>query len=151
MPSARLNLQGASRMPVLIRTASYALLLTFFSAASGLACTSTWNDGNSNWSSAANWIGGVPTSASDTCINNGSTVTLDVTGNTGTLTVASGNVLNMGSSVLNVNGTAISNAGTITNNDGVLQLGSGATLSGGGTLNVIAGGWVQQASGGLKL
>ena len=140
------------RLPGLTKLAFNLFLTACLGVASAFACTSTWTDGNGTWSVSANWLGGVPTSSSDTCINNGSTVTLDTTGNTGTLSVGTGNALNMGSNTLNVSGATIANSGGISTSDGILQFGAGTTtLSGGGTLSISNGAWVQQASGGLAL
>jgi len=149
--SARLGGRAAMRMPALIRFAFNLFLVGCFGVASALACTTTWTDGNSNWNNAANWDNGVPTSSSDACINNGSTVALDVTGNTGTLTLGGANTLNMGANQLNVFGASISNSGTLSTSDGILNVANNVVLSGAGTFSMSNGAWVQQNSGGLTL
>jgi len=128
-----------------------------------LSSPTTWTDGNGNWSVAGNWSGGVPTSSTNTCITDGtSTVTLDVSGSTADLQLASGNILNFDpGTILSVFGTQIINAGQININSGggqnaVLELENNVTLSGAGTLtlaNTGGGGTaiIYQAAGGLTL
>src|SRR5271157_6136871 len=128
-----------------------------------LSAPTTWTDGNGNWGDPGNWSGGVPTSSTNTCITDGtSTVTLDVSGSTADLQLASGNILNFDpGTILSVFGTQIINAGQININSGggqnaVLELENNVTLSGAGTLtlaNTGGGGTaiIYQSVGGLTL
>ena len=106
--------------------------------------TTTWTDGNSNWSNGSNWNSGVPNGATNACITDGaSTVALDTSlGYVASLQVNSGNTLrfNQGAS-LTVYGPQLVNAGAIQVNGGgnrntYLYAPSNITLSGAGTLTL---------------
>src|ERR1700730_14914677 len=147
-----------------------ALLLWCGGSASAAVITSIWVDGNSNWNNAANWNPAQVPNNNGTdqfvaVINNGSTVTLDISpivnalgidffappasslmiSNGQALTIASGGTL------INANAIGLNAPGT-----GVLVLGSGGSYfnagtflaSGGGTFEVNgAGGTVDNSSG----
>ncbi|MGA9565706.1 MAG: hypothetical protein WBS19_09310, partial [Candidatus Korobacteraceae bacterium] len=172
-----MNFAAASSLPKILRDAfsakslafvvALALTLALAPAAAFGQCTlsspTTWTDGNGNWSVAGNWSGGVPTSSTNTCITDGtSTVTLNVSGSTADLQLASGNVLNFDpGNILSVFGTQIINAGQINVNSGgganaILELDNNVTLSGGGKLTLTNSGGggtaiIDQAAGGLTL
>jgi hypothetical protein len=105
-----------------------------------------WKGGAGNWSNAAKWSAGVPTSNNNVFIDNGlataSPVALDISGAANNLTISSGDSLNFNNNtVLTVGGTTISNAGAITLNSAgnatELIIGSsGVTLSGAGTMTL---------------
>ncbi len=124
---------------------SAVILLFLFPTSAFAACTSTWKGGTGSWDVAANWTpSGVPTSASNTCINvASSTVTINGNDATSTLTLGTGtdSLTIANAEVLKVSGSTISNAGTITLNSigNVTELLIGAanvTLSGAGTLTM---------------
>lgn len=106
-----------------------------------------WNGGAGNWSNAANWSAGVPTSNNNVFIDNGhagaSPVTLDISGAAANnITIDSDDSLNFNNNTsLTVSGTSISNAGAITinsagNGTSLIIGSSGVTLSGAGTLTL---------------
>jgi hypothetical protein len=148
-----LKLRFARLAPIL----GIGALLALGNAGTAVAQTSTWIDGNGLWSVPANWNNGVPNGSSYTAvINNGSTVTFDISpvATISQLFIdffappASTLVLNGGGSPeldLDVTGIFFNN-NVITVNapgTGVLVLGSGPDInsgtllaSGGGTLEV---------------
>ncbi len=114
-----------------------------------LSSPTTWNiSGNGNWSTGADWSGGVfpNNSATNVCISNGtSNVTLDANTSisVASLELAAGNTLSQSNnSGLNVYGSQINNAGTISlNNAGnftvlVINSGGTTTLQGGGNVTL---------------
>ena len=113
-------------------------------------CGTTWKGPASGglWNVAGNWSAGVPTSSTNTCIDNGnpqnSAVTLNIGGaQAANLTIDSNDSLSFNDNTnLTINGTTISNAGKISlnssgdNTDLILAGNDSVTLSGGGTLTL---------------
>lgn len=106
----------------------------------------TWKGGAGNWSTAANWSAGVPTSSSNVLICGGcgtaSPVTLDISSTINNLTIDSNASLSFNNNILlTVAGGTISNAGGIIINAGSgtnseLNLGAATALSGAGTVTL---------------
>jgi fibronectin-binding autotransporter adhesin len=122
-----------------------AVTLLLFPVSAFAQCTSTWNGGTGSWDVAGNWTPvGVPTSASNTCINAASSaVTINGNDATSTLTLGTGtdSLAIANAEVLTMSGSTISNAGAIslnsTGNATELLIGaSNVTLSGAGTLTL---------------
>src|SRR6202790_915198 len=133
-----------------------ACLLLSTAAAFGAAITSPWIEGNGNWSAAGNWNNvpafvGVPNNGGgntfSAVLNNGSSVTLDIsvtinnltTDAVDSLTVNNGIALTLNSgsgawSISNNGNISLNSAGSLTD----LQLGGGGTvtLSGSGTVTM---------------
>ena len=84
--------------------------------------TSTWNGGNGNWSTAADWTPNVaPNGNVNVLIDGGnaaaSTVTLDINSSVNNLTINSDDGLSLNNgTALTVNGSAINNAGGLSLN-----------------------------------
>jgi hypothetical protein len=123
----------------------FAVGLLLFPVSAFAQCTSTWNGGTGSWDVAGNWTPvGVPTSASNTCINAASSaVTINGNDATSTLTLGTGtdSLAIANAEVLTVSGSTVSNAGTITMNStgNATEFVIGAanvTLSGAGTLTL---------------
>lgn len=127
------------------------LLLTLMSLGSPPVfgqCGTTWQGpATGNWSTSGNWTAGVPTPATNVCVDNGngqhSAVTLDVTGQAANLTITTGDSLSFNDNTsLTINSTSISNAGNIFLNSGgnntnlILAGNNTVTLSGGGTVTL---------------
>jgi hypothetical protein len=126
------------------------LILTAILAASLLPAlapaqtTDTWLGGTGNWSNAADWSSGVPTSTSNVFIGNGpSAVTIDTEiASCDNLTIYSGNSLTMPSGVfLDVYGSTINNAGTLALNATTaaplyLNIEGNVTLKGAGSVTM---------------
>ena len=129
--------------------------------------TTVWTaTGTGDFLTGGNWSAGVPTSATNTFITNGTSgtptvVNLAGTGNVASLEVDAFNMLNVNGGVLNVYGTQVTNGGAINVNGGgganaFLVLVNNVTLQGGGTvtLSTATGGgnaFIEQAVGGLTL
>src|SRR5947209_9970374 len=83
------------RSPVLLAPLVLVFLLLALTAgpARAAGCTDNWTGSvSSDWFTAGNWDNGVPTSASDVCINNNSTVTVVISG----IVTAQANSLQLG-------------------------------------------------------
>ena len=133
-----------------LATALLALALSCLIALPALGqCGTVWTGPASGglWNTASNWSGGVPTTSTNVCIDNGnaqaSAVVLNISGaQAANLTIDANDSLNFNNATtLTINGTNINNAGQINLNStgsfAQLIIGSSAvTLSGGGTVTM---------------
>ena len=106
-------------------------------AAAALSCTDTWTGGagTTDWNTALNWNAGLPNGSSDVCIPaNATVVAPNAAFGVNELTVSSGSTLTVG--VSGGTGTASLSVGAGLENDGTLTAGpSGASGFAGMTLN----------------
>lgn len=138
-----------------------ALMMTLALAISPAMAQSTWDGGSGNWSDA-NWNGGANhTPASDTNVDGAkagnSTVTLDVTATTNTLTIDAGDTVNgaVGNFNLQVGGDATIN-GTLSSDTAGSEIGlwrpptstTDVSITNNGTLSAAGGGALLISRGG---
>jgi len=123
---------------------SICLLYNIFISHSVLAQTNTWN-GSSNefWNTAANWsLNEVPTSAHDVVIPNSLNVTVNTAAVCASLTIEGGNAANTitisSGQSLNISGSIIINSGTTNGDHKTVAVGSG-TLSCGSISMAVTG------------
>ena len=112
-----------------------AIILDHSSTALGAA--DSWTDGTGNWSLAANWSAGVPTSLSVSISNNDAvnrTVTYDYTGSPVTLGQIGINNSGGGTDTLSMPGHVLTTTGLSIGN-GPAASGGGAMIQNGGTFN----------------
>jgi hypothetical protein len=160
----RLRLNYAGLRPVLGFVALLGALALTQGNATAAAITSTWTDGDGSWSNPANWDNGVPNNDAvntfTAVIDNGATVTLDITAGmtslfnaeptASTLVLGSGNTLVVSDTVVNdsviaVNGpggAGLQVSGTFINE-------ASLRASGGGTLNLLGTASISNSSSGV--
>jgi hypothetical protein len=163
----RPRLNDAGLRPVLGFLALLGALTVTPGDATAAAITSTWTDGNGNWSLPANWDNGVPNNGGgDTftaVINNGSTVTLDITAGitslfidffappTSTLILGSGQTLVVSGDVVNANVIAANTpGGSGLQVSGVIFNGGSLRASGGGSLVLLGAANVSNSFGKIE-
>src|ERR1017187_3778417 len=149
----------------------FALLLPMlFLSAAAQAQTDWVTVGSGDFSTSANWSSGVPNSATNAFVTNGTSGTpsivdlgLGATGDTANLTIGSFDTLNVElGATLNVFGSLISNNGAISvtgggGANGFLGLSNSATLTGAGVLSLsysgsgAGGAYLVQNAGGVTL
>ena len=145
-PAIRLRFMPAYRV---ISCAVMLLATCLVSVSAAAQCNTTWIGPASggDWSNAAYWSSGVPTSSTNVCIDNGnaqhSAVTLDTGGSAANLTIDTDDSLSFNDNKsLTIFGSAITNAGNISLNSGgnntdlILAGSDTVTLTGGGTVTL---------------
>jgi len=112
--------------------ATYNYLTTLSTTSVAVSSGVTWLGGTStDWGTASNWCGGVPTSSTDVTIPSGTTYSPTVSSGAvaKTVTINSGATLNGGTNTLTVSGN-FTNNGTFTAATGTVVFNASATISG---------------------
>jgi hypothetical protein len=102
--------------------------------------TSTWNDSNDNWSTSADWTGGLPTSTSDVVVPVGdpqvtSAITINSLNDSAAVTFAGAGTCSVAAGVTNSGGLLVEDNGGIISPVGT-SLSIGGTLINSGTVGI---------------